>query len=214
MSKEKNNEEKIEQEEVQTEVVDGVDSPDEKNENAEDVVSSDEGDEYAEEVESVDSDDEDAISISSLQNDIDLWKDRYTRIMAEFDNYKKRSAKEYENMIKLASKNLMLDVVEVRDNFERAMDMVDEKHDLNSFVDGMKLVLSKLDDNLKKNGLEVFGEIGDEFNPEIHDALMQSESDEFEEGIISQIYEKGYKLRGVVIKHSKVIVSSGKKHVE
>ena len=201
MSKKKNNEEKIEQEDIQTEAVEGVDSPDEKTESAEDV-------------ETVDSDDDDAISISSLQDDIDLWKDRYTRIMAEFDNYKKRSAKEYENMIKLASKNLMLDVVEVRDNFERALGMVDEKHDLNSFVDGMNLVLSKLDDNLKKNGLEVFGEVGDEFNPEIHEALMQSESDEFEEGIISQIYEKGYKLRGVVIKHSKVIVSSGKKDVE
>ncbi len=136
-------------------------------------------------------------------------KDKYVRLMAEFDNYKRRSAKEYERLVSSANKDLMMDIIEVRDNFERAISMADEKHDFAEFLKGMRLLFTKLDDNLSKNGLTVFTEVGDEFNPELHDAMLQTPSDEIEEGHIAQIYEKGYKLKDQVIKHAKVIVSSG-----
>lgn len=141
--------------------------------------------------------------------ELNAQKDKYVRLMAEFDNYKRRSAKEYERLISTANKDLMMDIIEVRDNFERAIEMADEKHDFTEFLKGMQLLFTKLDENLSKNGLEVFTEVGDEFNPELHDAMMQTPNDEIEEGHIAQIYEKGYKIKKDVIKHAKVIVSSG-----
>jgi len=74
----------------------------------------------------------------------------------------------------------------------------------------MKLIFNKMEDSLKKNGLSVFTQVGDEFDPEIHDAMMKTPHDEIPEDHITEIYEKGYKLKSHVIKHAKVIVSDGK----
>lgn len=175
-----------------------------------------EAEELAEKKEPSDDSDENTQTIDDVleeaidhEAEIAVQKDKYVRLMAEFDNYKRRSAKEYERLVSSANKDLMMDIIEVRDNFERAIEMADEKHDFAEFLKGMQLLFTKLDDNLSKNGLAVFTEVGDEFNPELHDAMMQTPSDKIEEGHISQIYEKGYKLRDQVIKHAKVIVSSG-----
>jgi molecular chaperone GrpE len=146
----------------------------------------------------------------ALRDELKEQKDRYIRLMAEFDNYKRRTGKEYERLVELANERLMVDIVEVRESFERALIMTDKNKNFDTFFEGIKLIFNKFDDILKKNGLSVFTEVGDEFNPEIHDALMKSPHEKIPEEHIVQIYEKGYTLKKHVIKHAKVIVSSGK----
>ena len=145
-----------------------------------------------------------------FRQQIQAQKDKYIRLMAEFDNYKRRTGKEYERIIESANERLMCDIIEVRESFERALKVDEQNSEFKTFFDGMKLIFSKLDEVLSKNGLSVFTEIGDEFDPQIHDAMMKVASENIPEDHIAEIYEKGYRLRNHVIKHAKVIVSSGK----
>lgn len=145
--------------------------------------------------------------INQLQGELALQKDKYVRLMAEFDNFKKRTAGEYSKMIEMANKNLVEDLIEVRETFEKALAA---ENDSSAFKDGVALIYSKFDEILAKHGLESFGEVGDEFDPSLHDAMMKQASDEVEEGKISVIFQKGYKLRNNIIRHAKVVISSGK----
>jgi molecular chaperone GrpE len=147
--------------------------------------------------------------VEALKEELERQKDKYIRLMAEFDNYKRRTSKEYERLVESANERLMLDIIDVRESFERALAMTGENEDYVNFLDGMRLIFTKLDENLKKNGLEVFTKVGDEFNPEIHDAMMKTPHDKIPEDHIVEIYEKGYTLKNHVIKHAKVIVSAG-----
>lgn len=163
-----------------------------------------------------DSDEETSeVEVGSMENNSDTdaelaeQKDKYLRLMAEFDNYKRRTSKEYEKLVESANKKLMLDIIEVRENFNRALTMTESNKDFDKFFEGMQLIFNKLDENLTKNGLTVFAEVGDEFDPEIHEAMMKAPHEEVEEDHITQIYEHGYKLKKQVIKHAKVIVSAG-----
>ncbi len=152
---------------------------------------------------------EDKDPVVTLEEELKEQKDKYLRLMAEFDNYKRRTSKEYERLVELANERLMLNIIEVRENFERALSMADEKHDFAGFLEGMKLIFDKFEGILNKNGLVVFTEVGDEFDPGIHEAMVKTPHDEISEDHIIQIYEKGYKLKDRVIKHAKVIVSAG-----
>jgi len=149
--------------------------------------------------------------IETLENNIKEHKDRYLRLMAEFDNYKRRTSKEYERLIEMANERLILELIEVRENFERALSMTDSNGGGNiiTITDGMKLIYNKFDSILKKNGLTAFTEIGDLFDPQIHDAMMKAPDNNIEQDHICAIYEKGYKLKDRVIRHAKVIISSG-----
>lgn len=148
-------------------------------------------------------------SVDALKAQIESANDKYIRLMAEFDNYKRRTSREYDRMVELANESLMRDIIEVRENFERALNAGAAKNDYVSFYDGMKLIFNKLDENLQKNGLESFADAGDVFDPEIHDALMKAPNEEFGDDMVCEIFEKGYRLRGRVIKHARVVVSSG-----
>ncbi len=147
--------------------------------------------------------------VELLKEELQEQKDKYLRLMAEFDNYKRRTSKEYERLVESANEHLMRDIIEVRENFERALSMTDENHEFTKFLEGMTLIFNKLEENLKKNGLTVFTDVGDEFDPAIHDAMMKIPNSEIPEDHIIEIYEKGYTLKNHVIKHAKVIVSSG-----
>jgi molecular chaperone GrpE len=140
---------------------------------------------------------------------VNAEKDRYLRLMAEFDNYKKRISRDYDRLVESANEKLILDLIDVRENFDRAIQSAQTNTDYQGLLDGLKLIYSKFESILEKNGLEVFAAPGDQFDPQIHDALMKSVHPEIPEDHISEVYEKGYKLKGRVIKHAKVIVSSG-----
>ena len=148
--------------------------------------------------------------INELKLSLEAANDKYLRLMAEFDNFKRRTAKEYQQLIEQANEKLIKDIIDVRENFERAFKTHKEGADPKPFVDGMKMIFSKLDGVLHKHGLEVYSEAGQEFDPQLHDAMMKSAHETVPEHHIAEVCEKGYKLRGKVIKHSKVIVSSGK----
>lgn len=132
--------------------------------------------------------------------------DRYIRLMAEFDNYKKRIGREYERQVDSANEKLMVEMVEVRENFERALR---SGADDSTIFEGMKLIFGKFDSVLSRNGLEPFGVVGELFDPQIHDALMKTPKEGIPEDHIAEIYERGYKIKSKVIKHAKVIVSCG-----
>jgi molecular chaperone GrpE len=98
----------------------------------------------------------------------------------------------------------------VRENFERAFKAHHKGADPAPFMDGMKMIFTKLDNVLHKHGMEVYCEPGQEFDPQLHDAMMKTAHDKIPENHIVEVVEKGYKLKGKVIKHARVIVSSGK----
>ena len=149
----------------------------------------------------------DTKKIEELSEQLKAANDKYLRLMAEFDNFKRRSAKEYERMMEMANEKLIKDITEVRENFERAFKSNAEGE---KFLEGMKLIFSKFNTILQKHGLEVYTEVGQKFDPELHDALMRTPHEKIDEGHIVEVHERGYKLKGNIIKHAKVIVSSGK----
>ena len=140
---------------------------------------------------------------------ISEMNDRYIRLMAEFDNYKKRISREYENQVQSANEKLMVEMVDVRENFERALRSGTSGADDSTLLEGMKLIFGKFDGVLSRNGLETFGATGEPFDPQIHDALMNTPKEDIPEDHIAEIYERGYRIKNKVIKHAKVIVSSG-----
>jgi molecular chaperone GrpE len=150
---------------------------------------------------------EDKKKIEELTEQIGALNDKYLRLMAEFDNYKRRSAKDYERLIEAANERLIKDILEVRENFERAFKSNDQGE---KFVEGMKLNYAKLNSILQKHGVEVYAEPGHEFNPELHDALMRAPHETIPDAHITDVHERGYKLKGKIIKHAKVVVSSGR----
>jgi molecular chaperone GrpE len=149
-------------------------------------------------------------TVEDLKAQITNWSDRYLRLMAEFDNYKKRSSREYQAMVDSANERLMTDLVEVRENFERAVKNGEQSTDYKTLFDGVKLIYNKFDTVLSKHGLETFGSAGDPFDPMVHDALMKTPHAQIPEDHVADIYERGYRLKGKVMKHARVIVSSGK----
>ncbi len=148
-------------------------------------------------------------SIDELKAAVSAEKDRYLRLMAEFDNYKKRISRDYDRLVESANEKLILDLVDVRENFDRAIQSAENNTDYQGLFEGLKLIYSKFESVLGKNGLEVFAAPGDLFDPQIHDALMKAAHPEIPEDHVSEVYEKGYQLKGKVIKHARVIVSSG-----
>ncbi len=136
-------------------------------------------------------------------------EERLLRLAAEFDNFKKRVVKEQNQIIKSASQNLISKLLESLDNFSRAIESAKNSSDLKSFQSGVELIYSQLADILSKEGLEEIKALGERFDPHLHEAVLQIESDQPEGSIVDEI-SKGYKLNGKVIRHSKVVVSKGK----
>ena len=147
--------------------------------------------------------------ISELAEQLAAQKDKYVRLMAEFDNFKKRTAAEYAKMIESANKAIVDDLIEVRETFERAL-TAEAQADLEAFREGVQLIYGKFDEVLTKHGLEAFGEVGEKFDPALHDAMMKQPSEDVEAEHIAVIFEKGYKLKNNIIRHAKVVVSAGR----
>ena len=146
--------------------------------------------------------------LASLREELTIQADKYLRLMAEFDNLKRRHERDAEKIRELAGEKIINDLIDVRENFQRAL--AAPGSDIEKVVEGLQLISSKFDGCLANHGLSYFGDIGDEFNPEIHEAMMRQPHDEIDEDHVVQVFEKGYKLKSKVIRHAKVIVSAGK----
>lgn len=138
------------------------------------------------------------------------WHDRYLRLVAEFDNFRKRSAREFGNLVVSAERDLIGDLTQVLDNFERALKSDHQGESLEEFAKGVALIRDQLWDVLGRRGLKRMEALGTPFNPEAHDAMMRMPSEEYDEGIVAQEVSPGYQLGEKVLRHAKVIVSQGK----
>ena len=139
---------------------------------------------------------------------IEELNDRVKRQMAEFDNFRKRSEKEKSMMFDMGAKNVIEKILPVVDNFERGFTTVDEADKDDAFVQGMQQVYKQLMTELENIGVKPIEAVGQEFNPDFHNAVMQVESEEYESGIIAQEFMKGYMYKDTVVRHSMVGVVS------
>lgn len=134
-------------------------------------------------------------------------KDQLLRRAADFDNYRKRMIKEKAETAEYANANLLADLLESLDNFDRTVEASATATDVNSVVEGIKMINSNLVKMLEdKYGLNGYGKEGDEFNPDEHEAIGRIEED-VEKETLKQVYLKGYKLKDKIIRHAKVMVS-------
>ncbi|MGL5258645.1 MAG: nucleotide exchange factor GrpE [Lachnospiraceae bacterium] len=142
-----------------------------------------------------------------LQEKVNELEDKVKRQMAEFENFRKRSEKEKATMFEVGAKSIIEKILPVVDNFERGLNAVPEEDKTNSFVDGMNMIYKQLMTELENVGVTQIEALGVPFNPEFHNAVMQVESEEFEEGVVAQELQKGYKYRDTVVRHSMVAVT-------
>ena len=143
---------------------------------------------------------------NKLQEKVDELEDRVQRQMAEFDNFRKRSEKEKSAMFETGAKSVVEKILPVVDNFERGLAALSEEEMKQPFAEGMNMVYKQLITELEKLEVKPIEAVGCEFNPELHNAVMQVESEEYESGMIAQELQKGYTYRDSVVRHSMVAV--------
>ena len=130
--------------------------------------------------------------------------ERYMRLMAEFQNFKRRAAREKSDIHAYANEKIIGELLPVLDNFERALQT--ESGDLESYSKGMELIFTQLKTALEHAGLEEIKALGEDFDPNVHNAVMTEDSEEHDDGKISKVLQKGYKLNDKVIRPSMVAV--------
>ena len=143
---------------------------------------------------------------NKLQEKVDELEDRVKRQMAEFDNFRKRSEKEKTAMFETGAKSVVEKILPVVDNFERGLAGLSEEEMKEPFAEGMNMVYKQLITELEKLEVKPIEAVGCEFNPELHNAVMQVASEEYESGIVAQELQKGYTYRDSVVRHSMVAV--------
>ena len=139
---------------------------------------------------------------------IEELNDRVRRQMAEFDNFRKRSEKEKSMMFDMGARTVIEKILPVVDNFERGFTTVEESDKDDAFVQGMQQVYKQMMTELENMGVKPIEAVGQEFNPDFHNAVMQVESEEYETGIVAQEFVKGYMYKDTVVRHSMVAVVS------
>jgi molecular chaperone GrpE len=145
--------------------------------------------------------------IDQVQAQLDEMKDKYLRLSAEFDNYRKRSLREKMDLTKYASEDVLQSILPVFDDFERAMNSLDVSTDIDAVKQGLHLIYSKFSDFLKTKGISEIEAVGKEFNTDVHEAITKTPvQDEAMKGKIVDVVQKGYMLNDKVIRFSKVVI--------
>ncbi len=139
---------------------------------------------------------------------IDELTDQLTRQMAEFDNFRKRTEKEKSQMYEIGAKDVIEKILPVIDNFERGLEGVKEEDKENPFVQGMDMTYKQLMTILEGIGVTPIEAIGQEFNPDLHNAVMHVDDDQLGENVVVEEYQKGYMYRDTVVRHSMVKVAN------
>ena len=139
---------------------------------------------------------------------IEELNDRITRQMAEFDNFRKRSEKEKSQMYEIGAKDIIEKILPVVDNFERGLDSITEEEKGSPFAEGMEKIYKQLMTTLDSLGVKPIKAVGQEFNPDFHNAVMHVEDEEFGENVVAEEFQKGYMYRESVVRHSMVKVAN------
>ena len=138
-------------------------------------------------------------------NEVDELNDRYKRLFAEFENYKKRTQKESLTKRAEITADVVISILPVVDNLEKACEV---KIENSSYQEGIKLILRQLSDILKKFGMEEIETVGHQFDPELHEAVSHIEDSEKGNNEIVQEYRKGYRIGNKVVRHAMVVVAN------
>ena len=142
-----------------------------------------------------------------LKNNIEHLEAKLKLSQAELINYRKRKDEETSNMLKFANMDLILELLPVLDNFERALNMKSDLTGFDKYTEGYKLLYSHMLDTLKKFGVEEIPALGLEFDPNVHEAVMIDSNEDSENDIVLEVFNKGYTLKGRVIRPAKVKVN-------
>ncbi|MBQ3281190.1 MAG: nucleotide exchange factor GrpE [Eubacterium sp.] len=134
----------------------------------------------------------------------EAWSEKYTRLMADFQNYRKRTEKEKADVYSFANEKIMTDLLQVIDNFERALGSECQDQ---PYADGMQMIFKQLTDILKGAGLEEIEATGHDFDPNFHHAVLTDSNPDFDSGKVTEVLQKGYKLNGKVIRPAMVKVN-------
>ena len=143
----------------------------------------------------------------AYKEQIEQLEDRVKRQMAEFENFRKRTDREKQAMFETGAKSVIEKILPVVDNFERGLATVPEEEMENPFVDGMNRIYKQLMTELDNLGVKPIETVGVEFDPNLHNAVMQVASEEYESGVVVQELQKGYTYRDSVVRHSMVSVA-------
>ena len=149
-----------------------------------------------------------SVKEKALRDKITSLEDKVKRQMAEFDNFRKRTTKEKEQMFSMGEKSVIEKMLPVVDNFERGLAAVPEAEKGGALASGMEMIYKQMMKQLEDLGVKPIEAVGKEFDPNFHNAVMQVESDELETGIVAQEFPKGYTYHDTVIRHSMVGVVS------
>jgi molecular chaperone GrpE len=148
-------------------------------------------------------------SMAGLQADLDRFRELALRSQADFENYKKRTAREKEDAIKYANSSLLQQLVAIIDNFELGLAAAKDQGKESPIYSGMVLVQKQLSDLLAENGLQPIEAEGKPFDPNLHEAIAHEPSDHVPEGIVLRQTRRGYRYKDRLLRPAKVIVSSG-----
>jgi molecular chaperone GrpE len=146
--------------------------------------------------------------VEKLQGELEDQQQKALRAQADFDNFRRRTRQEKEEFAKYASKQLIEQLLPVYDNFDRALQTSKDTQDFEALFKGVDMIYRQFSQILEQEGLKPLEVVGEPFNPEIHQAIMQVETDEYEEGIVVEEVQRGYILKDKVIRPAMVKVSS------
>lgn len=178
----------------------------------EDMSFGDEGVDDASEPQSVNVTEDDPIfgdkasGVSGNDKEVQEWKDKYLRLSAEFDNYRKRTLKEKMDIAAAGGEEVIKAILPVLDDFDRALEMMDKTEDIDTVRAGTDLICHKLKDMLKAKGLKEIEAIGQKLDTDFHEAVAKLQAEADNKGKIIDVMQKGYLLKDKVIRHSKVVV--------
>ncbi|MDH8700784.1 molecular chaperone GrpE [Dysgonomonadaceae bacterium PH5-43] len=152
---------------------------------------------------------ENTVETDNEADELAQLKDSYVRLMAEYDNYRKRTIKEKADLIKSGGEKVLIGLLSVVDDFERALDNINKTDDINGLKEGVELIHSKFINFLQQNGVKAMQTVGEPFNEDLFEAVaMVPAQDKEQEGMVIDDVQKGYTLNDKVIRYAKVVVAN------
>ena len=145
--------------------------------------------------------------VKKLEAELEEWKNSYTRKLAEFQNFTKRKANEVAEMRKYASEGIIVKLLENIDNLERAVDASKESQNFDSLIEGVNMILNNLKNLLTEEGVEEIEAAGKEYDPYEHKAMITENKEELDDNVVVQVFQKGYKMKGKVVRPAMVTVN-------
>jgi len=144
---------------------------------------------------------------AALKEELEAEQNKYLRLLADYDNFKRRSQKDRQDAEKFRSQSLLVDLLPVLDNFDRALSVETKSEESASLLKGVEMVQKSLIEAVKREGLEEIKALGEPFDPNFHQAVMQEKDETAEPGIVLMELQKGYTLKGRVLRPAMVKVN-------